>query len=32
MMKQNYYQTPAEVATLSPRQSKLLVDSKAVLN
>ena len=32
MMKQNYYQTPAEVATLSPRQSNLLVDSKAVLN
>ncbi len=31
MMKQNYYQTPAEVATLSPRQSNLLVDSKAVL-
>ncbi|MDQ8767275.1 Dps family protein [Streptococcus ruminantium] len=32
MMKQNYYQSPAEIASFSPRQSAALVDSKAVLN
>ncbi len=31
-MKQNYYQSPAEIASFSPCQSAALVDSKAVLN
>lgn len=31
-MKQNYYQSPAEIASFTPHQSVALADSKAVLN
>ncbi|MCV6633104.1 Dps family protein [Streptococcus suis] len=32
MMKQKYYQSPAEITSFSPRQSVALADTKAVLN